>query len=319
MGFMVLLFIRYNKTFIFAFIILLTVESISKESDSSSTKLNVNFVQSMLPSTRDKEKVFFKTEWINSDSDWKKACQLYERNFIEKLNIKHETMIPKIIHQIWVGGPLPDKYEKFISTWKEKHPNWQYKLWLDKDIDELRLINRKIYDESTNFAQKADIARYEILYRFGGIYVDLDFECLKPFDLLNNILDFYAGIEFCHKLRINNAIIAAAKKHPIILDCIKCLEENFYSVKVNNDLSPKNAYIEHIVEQTGPAYLTKIVKKHWGDPAYKIVIFPNTFFFPFNSREQKNSDTSKYIMPETFAVHHWFMSWVPGHLLDKNF
>jgi len=81
-----------------------------------------------------------------------------------------------MIHLLWLGPrPLP---EDQIRTWTEElpktHPTWQVRLWRDKDILEFGLRNRKWFDEETDWGAKADIARYEILYRYGGLYVDAD-------------------------------------------------------------------------------------------------------------------------------------------------
>ena len=40
--------------------------------------------------------------------------------------------------------------------------------------------DRSLFDRAETYAQKADIARYEVVHRFGGVYVDTDMECLRP-------------------------------------------------------------------------------------------------------------------------------------------
>ena len=84
--------------------------------------------------------------------------------------------IPKIIHQLWVGHhKVP---YKFIDTWRkdyiDSNPSWQYKLWREEDIDSIDMQNREIYDKEYGYSGKADIARYEILYQHGGIWIDAD-------------------------------------------------------------------------------------------------------------------------------------------------
>jgi mannosyltransferase OCH1-like enzyme len=44
------------------------------------------------------------------------------------------------------------------------------------------------FDRASNFGEKSDIWRYEILFRLGGVYVDTDFECVRPFDSLLEVL-----------------------------------------------------------------------------------------------------------------------------------
>ena len=54
-------------------------------------------------------------------------------------------MIPKIIHQIWwnIGnGNLPDNYVKYSNKWKERYPDFEYKLWNQGDC--MKLIKKNI-------------------------------------------------------------------------------------------------------------------------------------------------------------------------------
>ena len=234
------------------------------------------------------------------DEQWRKAYELYEKY---STVFFHDTLvlrIPKIIHQIYVGKPLPEKYKLFQQTWQQNHPQWRYYLWTDKEIDDFGLYNKDLYDATSNLAQKADIARYEILYRMGGLYVDIDFECLKPFDILHSTLDFYAGIEFNKKFRINNALIGARSGHPILQACIERMR---HAVPVlEQGLSKREQEIELVVQRTGPGHLTNMALNHCH--VDRVVFFPNIFFYPFNV----GAIITSY--PQTFARHHWHMSWL---------
>jgi hypothetical protein len=56
-----------------------------------------------------------------------------------------------------------------------------------------KMKNKDAFSGATNYGEKSDILRYEILSQFGGIYVDCDFECLKPFDDLLSCA-FFTGL-----------------------------------------------------------------------------------------------------------------------------
>ena len=80
-------------------------------------------------------------------------------------------MIPKIIHQIWIG----DKNEcpkDLMDTWTKKNGSWDHMLWNDENI--FQLINQNQFDAYRELPGKADILRYEILHRYGGLFVDAD-------------------------------------------------------------------------------------------------------------------------------------------------
>jgi hypothetical protein len=115
-------------------------------------------------------------------------------------------MIPKIIHQLWLGPrPLPT----YTESWKlcAFKNDWEYRLWRDKDIDELELKWRACYDAAPLFQIKSDIARIEILSRFGGFYFDCDFvssgESLETFIPIDHV-HFTATPEFQPNLRYQN-------------------------------------------------------------------------------------------------------------------
>ena len=86
------------------------------------------------------------------------------------------------IHFIWIQGEI---YKKSPHI-KEAHdamlellsPKYTCILWDGKRIEDfLKRHNPpllELYLKSTVFAQKADIARYAIVYEFGGIYLDID-------------------------------------------------------------------------------------------------------------------------------------------------
>ena len=99
------------------------------------------------------------------------------------------TTIPKIIHQIWIGTkPAPTK---LMDTWKDKNPDFTYIRWNEKEIKKRKLTlncsNR--INEIEEINGKADIIRWEILYEYGGIYIDLDYICNKSFDDLKIVTE----------------------------------------------------------------------------------------------------------------------------------
>jgi mannosyltransferase OCH1-like enzyme len=130
----------------------------------------------------------FNKENMLNNEDWKKVIDCYN-NF----ELSEKNVIPKKIHQIWLGGELPENYKRLTESWLKYNPDWEYKLWTDSDVIDLDFPNKGIFNSISNLGMKADLLRIEILNKFGGLYADIDFECLKSFDDMNR-LSFYTGI-----------------------------------------------------------------------------------------------------------------------------
>jgi GT2 family glycosyltransferase len=91
--------------------------------------------------------------------------------------------IPKILHQFWLGDQSI-RPTKFLDTWKAKHPDWEYILWTEEEIERRGVVfecGRQIA-EIEEINGKADIVRWEILYQFGGVAMDADSYCLETME-----------------------------------------------------------------------------------------------------------------------------------------
>src|SRR5690606_35981755 len=53
--------------------------------------------------------------------------------------------IPKIIHQIWIGSPVPERFQELMDSWKTFHPDWTYILWDDASIKTLHIKNALLF------------------------------------------------------------------------------------------------------------------------------------------------------------------------------
>lgn len=91
-------------------------------------------------------------------------------------------MIPKILHQIWIGPLSPPT--KMMNTWKDKNPEFEYIFWNETEIDLRNMTFRcqKQIDDMPEYNGKADIMRWEILNKYGGYFVDADSICIESFD-----------------------------------------------------------------------------------------------------------------------------------------
>lgn len=217
--------------------------------------------------------------------------------------------IPKVVHQIWLGSAVPEKFHNWMNSWKMQ--GWVYKLWTDKEVAKFHLHNQDLYDNAKDYGEKSDILRYEILYKEGGLYIDVDFENINPalFDNLNKSYDFYAGFEpMEHRQPINspligNALMASVQGHPL-------LHKVIYDMKAHYRTNKR----QWAVICTGPVYLTDTVIQYNERPhqGYTNIFLPPTFFFPLTFSEcRKNLEANlRQLKPETGAIHYWSGSWL---------
>ncbi len=231
---------------------------------------------------------------------------LYNKFIVESPEFSEEPRIPKIIHHIWVGSPLPERQQQLRKTWVENHPDWEFMFWDDQAIAEFGLQNQEAYDLAINLSEKSDIARYEILNKFGGLYVDTDFECLKPFDIFHHYLDFYTGLQYESDFRVFNGIIASIPGHPILKACINNIR--------SRPTQDRNLW--STLHRTGPFYFGDQIKKFLASYPERVVAFPISYFYPipFWVREQDWDNLVKtWVLKDSFAIHHWHVSWNGYH------
>jgi len=88
--------------------------------------------------------------------------------------------IPRILHWVWVGGggAIPEKFHPMMESWRRLHPEWQTVIWTD-DLVTWQLRNEAVLLQADTYAELSDIVRLEVVERFGGVYVDTDFEALQ--------------------------------------------------------------------------------------------------------------------------------------------
>jgi glycosyltransferase involved in cell wall biosynthesis len=170
--------------------------------------------------------------------------------------------IPRIIHQLWKDKAVPGRYKPFRETWARLHPGWEMQLWTDGDL--VALIERdypgllEIYHGYRHRICGADLGRYLVLHRFGGVYADLDCECLKPVGPLIEGAGFVIGLE-------PDAHIA----DPRVAGFSRLLCPSFIAAEPGHDFW--NPVFERIVdarhsddplEATGPFLLTRAYDSH---------------------------------------------------------
>jgi mannosyltransferase OCH1-like enzyme len=199
-------------------------------------------------------------------------------------------MIPKIFHQIWINQKepeLPEKFRTYRDGWIALHPDWEYKLW---NLDNLDFTPRRmdLVNSSQNYAQMADVLRYEILLKYGGVYLDTDFECLRNIDpILVGVKNFSCSED---GRSISIGIIGAEPNSTYMERCVSALPE-----RVGEGC---------IAVETGPRLFTHVLLD--GGLSGDFTLFPRKWFYPYRCHELHRVNEH---FSESYAVHRWDGSW----------
>ena len=91
--------------------------------------------------------------------------------------------IPKQISYCWFGhNPLPKKVEKCIESWKKHCPDYEIIRWDESNYDVTKNQYIREAYEAKKWAFVSDYARLDVIYQYGGIYLDMDVELIKDFE-----------------------------------------------------------------------------------------------------------------------------------------
>ena len=211
-------------------------------------------------------------------------------------------MIPKIIHYCWFGGnPLPKKFVQNIETWKKYFPDFEFKLWDEKNFEIESVEYVKQAHNLRKWAFVSDYVRLWALYHYGGIYLDTDVEVIKPFDKFLEH-EMFLGMDYNPfgplPVVVGTGIVGSRQEHPVIKD----LKDYYDNIKefTGVDCPINNGIFTQIAEERG---LQK--NNEFQILRDEVYVYPQEVFCAFNYRN-KRSLRSK----ETFSIHKFEGSWV---------
>lgn len=213
--------------------------------------------------------------------------------------------IPKIIHLVWFGGERPKKFDLLVNKIKDINYDYEIYEWNENNIN-FELINNDLFKNCENLGAKSDIFRFEVLNKYGGIYMDYDFIQLKKFDELLNY-EFFIGTAECCPEESWNSIIGSTKQNDI---CVKFLND------LQNVEPIGKQEITRVMNETGPYYLNNILKSGYFENKYKKLI--GKYFFPFPAEERfkirdMNHSDIEYCLSfadeSTYCIHLHTTTW----------
>lgn len=140
-------------------------------------------------------------------------------------------MIPRVVHRIWLDDPMPDPVTAAGGQIRKLHPVWTLYDWIDRDsLPEL--ANRSLVDQAREWCPRdwrrfeADVLRLELLWCYGGVYLDTDVIMHRPLDELVTGRSCVVGRSPQHTAGhhpVTNCVMAAERHHPWIGRLIETL------------------------------------------------------------------------------------------------
>jgi mannosyltransferase OCH1-like enzyme len=165
-------------------------------------------------------------------------------------------MIEKNIFQSWYTANLHPLLQMKIDSFKRMNPEYRYHFYNDDDID--NFVNEhfkgeiaECYNKLNIIVAKVDFWRYLVLYKYGGVYLDMDSSIEQPLrHLINDDDEAIITAEGNPNLYVQWALIFS-KEHPILKRTIELIVGNI----------KHNHYPDNIHETTGPGVYSKAINE----------------------------------------------------------
>lgn len=188
------------------------------------------------------------------------------------------TIIPKVIHYVWLGkGEKSQKIKDCIASWKKFMPDYEIVEWNEDNFDiNYNDFTRQSYDKKM-YAFTSDVVRLYALYHRGGIYLDTDVLMYKPLYEFENEQGFTGFEDTNYPV---TATMGAEANNPVIklmLDYYDCIDFKTYPNWQD--------YITN--EETNTCIISNILGKLGVDRKAKnttqrikhFVVYPQSYFF----------------------------------------
>lgn len=166
-------------------------------------------------------------------------------------------MIEKNIFQSWHTHELHPAVKAKIDSMKELNPEYTYHLYTDEDM--YNFVNTHFqgdvancYNQLNIIVAKVDFWRYLVLYKYGGVYLDMDASIERPLrELIRDEDEAIITAEGNPDLYVQWALIFS-KEHPILSKTIELIVDNIRNNRFPND----------ILKMTGPSVYTRAVNEY---------------------------------------------------------
>lgn len=208
-------------------------------------------------------------------------------------------MIPKVLHRTIPESGVADECEQWWSDACALHPDWRHVTWQDPLDPDRFPLTAHLWPRCATGAQRAGLVRLEVVYRYGGVYIDSDVECYRPFDPLLGCSGF-AGWEDART--VPDAVFGAEKGDVTVWHVFEAAERRFVG-------GGRTWADDAGAWSTGPGAFTEVL------PGSPWLLLPPGSFYPYHWTGVRDGRGRDHIseQPWAFCAHHWHGSWLPAH------
>lgn len=209
-------------------------------------------------------------------------------------------MIPKKVVYIWFGkGKKSDLIERCLASNKEILKDWTFEEFNEDNYDISSYKYMKEAYDAKMYAFASDCARFDILYKYGGVYVDTDVEFIKkiPDSFLNEF--GFTGVEDNNKIA-PGLVFACEARNIIVKEIIDSYKKDSFILKDGK------YNLKTVVDRVTEIFLRHGFKIDGTEQTISgFHIYPCEYFcaFDFITREFKITDN-------TISIHHYTATWV---------
>lgn len=212
-------------------------------------------------------------------------------------------MIPKIVHYCWLSNDeLPRSFQMHLENWKKILPDYDFVLWNFEKLngEEYPCMEwTKEAFSAKRYAWASDPIRLYALYKYGGVYMDLDVELRKTFNpLLDNA--YMLGREYSGY--IEAGIMGAEPGSKWVKCCMDSYVGKHYIINGNHDDKPLPMKMTESLLRNGYNIIDREDdKEQVTDCASEIKLLPMVYLSAKKNFEVVATDL-------TYSVHHFAAS-----------
>lgn len=229
-----------------------------------------------------------------------------EKEIPRNLRLSDQQLIPKKIHYCWFGrSPIPEKYKKWMDSWRQYCPDYEIMEWNEDNYDVTKNKYMLQAYENKKWAFVPDYARLDIIYNEGGIYLDTDVELIQNIDDLL-FQEGFVGFESANYVNFGSGF-GAVKGHQLIKQLRDSYEEyDFIDKDGNMNLT------------ASPVLQTDFLRTKGLRPGGEYQIVDKLTIFPEKMFNGKGATKTVRLKPYTRSIHHYDGSWVSDYRRDRS-